>query len=107
MDKMKEITEQALQEIEAAERILNEGEEKAMKMYYDKFFEKEHPELITIKGNELRLYREGMRLAVSKQPWNNREGVHIGKTVSIDLAANKGNQDLIDVLLKVVELLKE
>lgn len=77
-----------------------------MKMYYDKFFEKEHPELITIKGNELRLYREGMRLAVSKQPWNNREGVHIGKTVSIDLAANKGNQDLIDVLLKVVELLK-
>ncbi len=78
-----------------------------MKMYYDKFFEKEHPELITIKGNELRLYREGMRLAVSKQPWNNSEGVHIGKTVSIDLAANKGNQDLIDVLLKVVELLKK
>ena len=76
-------------------------------MYYDKFFEKEHPELITIKGNELRLYREGMRLAVSKQPWNNSEGVHIGKTVSIDLAANKGNQDLIDVPLKVVELLKK
>lgn len=72
-----------------------------MKTNYDKFFEKEHPELITIKGNELRLYREGMRLAVSKQPWNNSEGVHI------DLAANKGNQDLIDVLLKVVELLKK
>ena len=31
---------------------------------------------------------------------------NMGKTVSIDLAANKGNQELIDVLLKVVELLK-
>lgn len=106
MDKMKKITEQALQEIEAAEQILNKEGEKAIKMYYDKFYEKEQPELVTIQGNELRLYREGMRLAVSKQPWNNREGVHIGKTVSIDLAANKGNQELIDVLLKVVELLK-
>ena len=106
MDKMKETTEQALQEIEAAEQILNKEGEKAIKMYYDKFYEKEQPELVTIQGNELRLYREGMRLAVSKQPWNNREGVHIGKTVSIDLAANKGNQELIDVLLKVVELLK-
>lgn len=106
MDKMSEIAKQALQEVEAAEQILNEVIIEDMKTNYDKFFEKEHPELITIQKNELRLYREGMRLAVSKQPWNNREGVRMGKTVSIDLAANKGNQDLIDVLLKVVELLK-
>lgn len=106
MDKMKEIVEQVLQEIEAAEQILNEGEEKAMKTNYDKFYEKEQPELVTIQGNELRLYRENMRLSVSKPSWSNSEGVHMGKTVAVDLAANKGNQELIDVLLNVVELLK-
>lgn len=87
-------------------RLSNERKIEIMKTNYDKFYEKEQPEFVTIQGNELRLYRENMRLSVSKQPWNNREGVHIGKTVSIDLAANKGDQELIDVLLKVVELLK-
>ena len=77
-----------------------------MKTNYDKFYEKEQPELVTIRGNELRLYRENMRLSVSKPSWSNSEGIHMGKTVSIDLAANKGNQELIDVLLNVIELLK-
>lgn len=48
-----------------------------------------------------------MRLSVSKPSWSNSEGVHMGKTVAVDLAANKGNQDLIDVLLNAVELLKK
>lgn len=77
-----------------------------MKTNYEKFYEKEQPELVTIRGNELRLYRENMRLSVSKPSWSNSEGIHMGKTVSIDLAANKGNQELIDVLLNVIELLK-
>lgn len=78
-----------------------------MKTSYDKFYEKEQPELVTIQGNELRLYRENMRLSVSKPSWSNSEGVHMGKTVSVDLTANKGNQELIDLLEKVVGLLKE
>lgn len=48
-----------------------------------------------------------MRLAVSKPSWSNGEGVHMGKTVAVDLAANKGNQELIDLLGKVIELLKK
>ena len=78
-----------------------------MKREYDKFYEKEQPELVTVKGSELRLYKEGQRLAVSKPSWSNSEGVHMGKTVTVDLAANKGNQELIELLLNAVELLKE
>lgn len=78
-----------------------------MKRDYDKFYEKEQPELVTVNGSELRLYKEGQRLAVSKPSWSNSEGIHIGKTVTVDLAANKGNQELIELLLNVVELLKE
>lgn len=37
-----------------------------MKTNYEKFYEKEQPELVIIRGNELRLFRENMRLAVSK-----------------------------------------
>jgi hypothetical protein len=80
----------------------------AMKKDYDKFYEKEQPELVLIKGNELRLYKDGKRLAVSKPSWSNSEGgVCMGKTVSVDLAANKGNQELIELLLKVITILKE
>jgi hypothetical protein len=88
-------------------RLLNERKIEIMKTNYEKFYEKEQPELVTIQGNELRLYRNNMRLSVSKPSWSNSEGVHMGKTVAVDLAANKGNQDLIDVLLNAVELLKK
>jgi len=77
-----------------------------MKKQYDKFYEKEQPETVIIKGSELRLYKEGQRLGVSKPSWSNSEGVHMGKTVTIDLAANKGNQELIVLLERVTELLK-
>lgn len=73
----------------------------------EKFYEKEQPELVVMQGGELRLYREGQRLAGSKPSWSNSEGVHMGKTVTVDLTANKGNQELIDMLLKAIEFLKE
>lgn len=75
-------------------------------MKNDKFYEKEQPELVTVKGSELRLYREGQRLAVSKPSWSNSEGVHMGKTVTVDLASNKGNQEMIELFERVIELLK-
>ncbi|MFV0362389.1 MAG: hypothetical protein ACK5LL_04775 [Suipraeoptans sp.] len=72
----------------------------------DKFYEKEQPELVIAQNGELRLYHEGLRLAVSKPQWSNDSGVHMGKTVSIDLAANKGNQELIKLLEHAIGLLK-
>lgn len=77
-----------------------------MKKDYAKFYEKEQPELVTIKGSELRFYKEGQRLAVSKSSWSNSEGAHMGKTVTVDLAANKGNQEMIELFERVIELLK-
>lgn len=77
-----------------------------MKRNYDKFYEKEQPELVIVKGGELRLYKEGQRLGVSKSSWSNSEGVHMGKTVTIDLAANKGNHEMIELFERVIELLK-
>lgn len=77
-----------------------------MKKDYNKFYEKEQPEYVAIQGGELRLYRENMRLAVSKPSWSDSDGVHMGKTVSIDLAANKGNQGMIELLINAIELLK-
>lgn len=77
-----------------------------MKKDYDKFYEKEQPETVIVKSGELRLYKEGQRLAVSKPSWSNSEGVHMGKTVTVDLAANKGNQEMIELFERVIELLK-
>lgn len=77
-----------------------------MKKDYDKFYEKEQPETIIVKSGELRLYKAGQRLGVSKPSWSNSEGVHMGKTVTIDLAANKGNQEMIELFESVIELLK-
>lgn len=37
-----------------------------MKRDYDKFYEKEQPELVTVKGGKLRLYKEGQRLGVQQ-----------------------------------------
>lgn len=71
-----------------------------------KFYEKEQPELVKVQDGELRLYRENMRLSVSRPSWSNDEGMHMGKTVSVDLAANKGNQELIELLLDTIDLLK-
>lgn len=72
----------------------------------EKFYEKEQPELVIVKSGEVRLYKNGQRLAVSKPSWSNSEGVNMGKTVSIDLAANKGNQELIQVLQNAIEILQ-
>ena len=47
-----------------------------------------------------------MRLSVSRPSWSNDEGIHMEKTVSVDLAANKGNQELIELLLNAIDLLK-
>ena len=71
-----------------------------------KFYEKEQPEFAKVQGGESRLYRENMRLSVSRPSWSNDEGIHMGKTVSVDLAANKGNQELIELLLNAIDLLK-
>lgn len=71
-----------------------------------RFYEKEQPELVKVQGSELRLYRENMRLSVSRPSWSNDEGIHMGKTVSVDLSANKGNQELIELLLNAINLLK-
>lgn len=73
----------------------------------EKFYDKETPELLVVQGNEFRLYTEGQRLAVSKPQWIDKNGKYqMGKTVSIDLAANKGNQELIELFERVTELLK-
>lgn len=78
-----------------------------MKRDYDKFYNKEQPRFMVIKSGELRLYNVSQRLAVSKPQWVDKEGrCQMGKTVSIDLAANKGDQELIDFFECVVELLK-
>lgn len=76
-------------------------------MKNDKFYEKEQPELVIVKGGELRFYKEGQRLAVSKPSWSNDNGVHMGKTVTIDLAVNKGNLEMIKLFETAVELLKD
>lgn len=73
----------------------------------EKFYDKETPELLIVQGNEFRLYTEGQRLAVSKPQWIDKNGNYqMGKTVSIDLATNKGNTELIELLERVTELLK-
>ena len=78
-----------------------------MKREYDKFYEKEQPELVTVISGEFRLYRESQRLAVSKSQWTDKEGKkQMGKTVSIDLAANRGNQELIGVLQSTIDILR-
>ena len=77
-----------------------------MKKNYDRFYEEEQPETVIIKGGELRLYKEGQRLGMSKPSWSNSEGVHMGKTVTIDLGTNKGNQDMIEFFERVIKLLK-
>ena len=72
------------------------------------FYEDETPELITVKDGELRLFRKCGRLAVSKPQWEDVSGVsHVGKTVSIDLASNKGNEEMIQMLEDVIHILKE
>lgn len=78
-----------------------------MKKQYDKFYEKEQPETVIIKGGELRLYKEGQRLGVSKPSWSNSEGMHVGKTVTVDLAANKGNHEMIELFEHVIKVLKD
>ena len=73
----------------------------------EKFYDKETPELLVVQGSEFRLYTEGKRLAISKPQWIDKNGNYqMGKTVSIDLAFNKGNQKLIDLLESVIEMLK-
>ena len=73
----------------------------------EKFYDKETPELLVVHGSEFRLYTKGQRLAVSKPQWIDKNGDYqMGKTVSIDLAANKGNQELIELLERVTGLVK-
>ena len=78
-----------------------------MKKEYDKFYETEQPELVKVKSGEVRLFHDCQRLAISKPQWKDKEGNYqMGKTVSIDLAANKGNQELIELFEHAIELLK-
>ena len=77
-----------------------------MKREYNKFYEKEEPKTVVVKSGELRLFLMGQRLAVSKPSWSNSEGIHLGKTVSLDLAANKGNLEMIQLLEQVSAILK-
>lgn len=74
----------------------------------NKFYETEQPELVTVISGELRLYRNGQRLAVSKPQFTDKDGQkRIGKTVSIDLSANKGNAELIGLLQSTIEILQK
>lgn len=76
-------------------------------MNMSKFYEEEQPELLIVKGSEFRLYKSNNRLSVSKPQWTDKDGdMHMGKTVSIDLDANKGNQELIELLMNTIEILK-
>ena len=73
----------------------------------NKFYETEQPELVTVVSGEMRLYHNGQRLAVSKPQFTDKDGQkRIGKTVSIDLAANKGNQELIRLLQNAIDILQ-
>lgn len=73
----------------------------------EKFYNAEQPELVIVKSGEFRLYQTGERLSVSKPQWIDKEGNYqMGKTVSIDLAANKGNQELIQLLQKAIEMIQ-
>lgn len=73
----------------------------------DRYFENETPVLLKIKGGEVRFYKEGQRLAFSKKPWFDAEGIErIGKTVTINLRSNRGNKELIDILEAAIEDLK-
>ena len=73
----------------------------------NKFYETEQPELVIVVSGEMRLYHNGQRLAVSKPQFTDKDGQkRIGKTVSIDLAANKGNQELIRLLQNAIDILQ-
>lgn len=73
----------------------------------NKFYEIEQPELVTFTSGEMRLYHKGQRLAVSKPQFTDNDGQkRMGKTVSIDLAANKGNQELLGLLQNVIDILQ-
>lgn len=70
------------------------------------FYEDETPDLITVKGGELRLFRKCGRLAISKPQWEDAGGAHhVGKTVSLDLAGNKGNEGMIQMLKEAIHIL--
>lgn len=73
----------------------------------NKFYDEEIPQLVTVKGSELRLYKVAGRLSLSKPQWKNKDGrMQMGKTVSIDLTGNKGNQELIELFEYIVDMLK-
>ena len=72
------------------------------------FYEREEPEHITIIGGEVRLYKEAKRLSFSKNPWVDEAGVErIGKTVTLHLGLNAGNDELIHILEDAIAILKK
>lgn len=73
----------------------------------DRFFEKETPEYLEIRGGEIRLYPNNQRLSISKLPWIDDAGeTRMGKTVTINLFANRENAPLIDLLKRVISMLE-
>lgn len=73
----------------------------------DKFYEKETPVYVKIKGGEIRFYREAHRIAFSKNMWIDANGCEqVGKTVTYNLAFNRGNEEFIAVLEEVLADLK-
>ena len=73
-----------------------------------RFYDTENPEYLEIRGGEIRFYPKNERLSVSKLPWKTEAGGYrMGKTVTINLYANRGNTALIDLLKRVVSMLEE
>ena len=73
-----------------------------------RFYDTETPEYLEIRGGEIRLYQKNERLSVSKLPWIDETGkLRMGKTVTINLYANRGNAALIDLLKRVISILEK
>lgn len=72
-----------------------------------RFYDNETPDYIRTFDGEVRFYKNAKRISFSKNPTTDNEGTrHMGKTVTVNLGLNQGDQRLIGILEKAVAILK-
>ncbi|MBZ4655605.1 MAG: hypothetical protein JG759_153 [Thermoanaerobacter sp.] len=68
-----------------------------------RFYETEIPVAVITEHGEFRYYKEAKKFQVSKAKWKSLDGeIHHGKTVTLDINAFKGNEDLKALLNQVL-----
>lgn len=71
-----------------------------------KWWDDEAPVVATSKKNVLRLYVQAGKLMVAQPDWEDDNGeAKQGKTVTLDLAALKGNEEARDMFMSVVDMI--